>query len=86
MTISPFLRYKVQYALNYAYENGNDPERAIKLSNLVETSSLEDVGLINSLLSVLDPLEGFDKTVHDVVSVLDAIKADLVDEYYYSCC
>ena len=86
MTINPFLKYKVQYALDYAYENGNDPDRAIKLSNLVETSSLEDVGLINSILSVLDPLEGFDKTVHDVVSVLDAIKADLVDEYYYSCC
>lgn len=82
MTTSPNFKYKVQSALNYAYENGNEPDRAIKLYDLVGTSSLEDVGLINSILLVLDPLTGFNKTVYDVVSALDAIKADLVDEYY----
>lgn len=82
MTINPNFKYKVQSALNYAYENGNEPDRAIKLYDLVGTSSLEDVGLINSILLVLDPLTGFNKTVYDVVSALDAIKADLVDEYY----
>ena len=83
MKTNPNFKYDVLYALSYAYENGNEPDRAIKLYNLVETSSFEDVGVINSLLLVLDPLTGFNKTVYNVVDGLDALKDELVNEYYY---
>lgn len=83
MKINLNFKYDVLYALNYAYENGNEPNRAIKLYDLVETSSFEDVGVINDLLLVLDPLTGFNKTVQNVVSALDDLKEQLVNEYYY---
>ena len=82
------MKQDLLYALNWAYENGNNPEGASKWYDVVYASTCnieDDDNIVFGALGVLQPLEGLNPRVDDVISILETAKARLCSLYYYGC-
>lgn len=75
------MKQELLFALNWAYENGNQPEYASKWydATQVSTGNVEDDdAIVFGALSVLQPLEGLSPRIDGIIGRLQTAKARLL--------